>query len=360
MRIEKYKESNKVQKYKEFQSFIEKISQYKTLSIIGLEKNTGKTTTLNFIMKALKNKKLAITSIGRDGEEKDVVIFTHKPRIYVKAGTLIATAKSVLLKSDVTLKIIGVMDISTPLGNIVIAESITSGFLEIAGPSTRKQIKAVIDKLKECGAEFTIVDGALSRKSFAAPAVTEAVVLCIGAAFSHNIFRLIEETENLVSLFSVEKADSKVVDLYEKIMKEARVAFIYEDYIKKSSANTSIDSYKEVISSYSDTLRYVFIKGIVTDKFMTEILNSDFRVKKAAFVVEDATKIFMKKSTYDRFVLKGGTIKAVDNINLAGISVNPWSPEGIVLDYKDIYSKLKDKTEIPIFNVKQFDMDVIE
>lgn len=349
-----------MQKYKEFEGFIQRISQYRTLSIIGLEKNTGKTTTLNFIMKALENKKLAITSIGRDGEEKDVVTFTHKPRIYVKAGTLIATAKSVLLKSDATLKIIEVMDISTPLGNIVIAESITSGFIEIAGPSTRKQIKVVIDKLKECGAEFTIVDGALSRKSFAAPAVTEAVVLCIGAAFSHNIFRLVEETENLIFLFSIDKADLKVIELYGKTMKETRVAFIYEDYIKKSSANTSIDAYKEVISSYSDDLKYVFIKGIMTDKFMTEILNSDFKVKKVTFVVEDGTKIFMKKSTYDRLVLRGGTIRAVDNINLVGISVNPWSPEGIVLDYKDIYSKLRDKTQIPIFNVKQFDMDVIE
>lgn len=349
-----------MQNYKEFQSFIERISQYKTLSIIGLEKNTGKTTTLNFIIKALKNKKLAITSIGRDGEEKDVVTFTHKPRIYVKAGTLVATAKSMLLKSDATIKIIEVMDISTPLGNIVIAESITSGFLEIAGPSTKEQIKAVIDKLKECGAEFTIVDGALSRKSFAAPAVTEAVVLCIGAAFSHNIFRLIDETENLISLFSIDKADLKAIELYKRTMKETRVAFVYEDCIKKSSANTSIDAYKEVISSYSDTLKYVFIKGIVTDKFMTEILNSNFKIKKAAFVVEDATKIFMKRSTYDRVALKGGTIKAVDNINLTGISVNPWSPEGIMFDYKDIYSKLKDKTQIPIFNVKQFDMDVIE
>ena len=348
------------QKYKEFENFIQRISQYKTLSIIGLEKNTGKTTTLNFIMKALKNKKLAITSIGRDGEEQDAVTFTHKPRIYVKTGTLVATAKSMILKSDATFKIIGVMDISTPLGNIVIAESITSGFLEIAGPSTKEKIKAVIDALKKCGAEFTIVDGALSRKSFAAPTVTEVVVLCIGAAFSHNIFKLVEETENLVSLFSITKADSKVIELYEKTMKETRVAFVYEDYIEKSYANTSIDAYKEVISSYSGDLKYVFIKGIVTDKFMTEILNSDFKVKKAAFVVEDATKVFMKKSTYDRFVLKGGIIRAVDNINLAGISVNPWSSEGIVLEYEDIYMKLKNEINIPIFNVKQFDMDVIE
>lgn len=349
-----------VQEHKEFESFIEGVSKYETLSIIGLEKNTGKTTTLNFIMKSLENKKLAITSIGRDGEGKDVVTFTHKPRIYVKAGTLIATAKSAVLKSDATLKIIEVMDINTPLGNIVIAKSITSGFIEIAGPSTKEQIKAVIAKLKECGAEFTIVDGALSRKSFAAPAVTEAVVLCIGATFSHNVFRLIEETENLISLFSIDKADLNVIELYKRAMKETRVAFVYEACIKKSSANTSIDAYKDVISSYSDELKYVFIKGIVTDKFMTEILNSDFKVKKVTFVVEDGTKIFMKKSTYDRLVLKGGTIKAVNNINLVGISVNPWSPEGIVLDYKDIYSKLKDKTEIPIFNVKQFDMDVIE
>ncbi|MFL0252788.1 hypothetical protein ACJDT4_20470 [Clostridium neuense] len=349
-----------MQKYKEFENFIEEISNYKTLSIIGLEKNTGKTTTLNYIMKAIKNKKLAITSIGRDGEEEDVVTFTHKPRIYVKVGTLVATAKSMILRSDVTFKILEIMDIGTPLGNIVIAESATSGFVEVAGPSIKEQIKGVINKLNKHGAEFTIVDGALSRKSLAAPAVAEAVVLCVGAAFSHSIFKIAYETENLASLFSVGKADFKIVRLYEKLMKEARVAFVYEDHVEKSEASTSIDSYKEIISSYRDDLKYVFIKGIVTDKFMRKILDSNFKVKKAAFIVEDGTKIFIKKDTYDRFVLKGGTIKVVDSIKLAGISVNPWSPEGIVLDYEELYSELKSKIQIPIFNVKQFDMDVIE
>jgi len=59
----------------------------KTLAIIGLEKNTGKTETLNFIVKHLKNrKKISITSIGTDGEEKDLVYGTLKPSVYVEAG----------------------------------------------------------------------------------------------------------------------------------------------------------------------------------------------------------------------------------------------------------------------------------
>lgn len=345
---------------KDFNALIEKLQSCTTISIAGLEKNTGKTTTLNFIMNIMKHKKIGVTSIGHDGESKDIVTSTYKPRIYIKAGTIIATSKSALLKSDATLKILEVLNISTPLGDIIIAESITSGFAEISGPSTKKQVKAVLGKLKTYGAELSIVDGALSRKSFISKAIADGVILCTGAAFSENIYHIAEDTISTVELLSIPTVNSSILNLYNKVMKSTRISFIYNDTIKQSKLKTSIAAHKEVISNYSDNLRYVFIKGILTDKFMLEILNSNFDVKRVSFVVEDGTKIFMKTSTYHRLKVKGGIIKAIDKINLLGISINPVSPKGITLNYKDIYNALKAKTTLPVFNVKNFNMDVIE
>ena len=69
----------------------------KTLSIVGMCKNAGKTTVLNRLLSLKANGEVwGLTSIGRDGESTDVVTGTEKPGIFVPQGTLIATAKDML------------------------------------------------------------------------------------------------------------------------------------------------------------------------------------------------------------------------------------------------------------------------
>ena len=64
-----------------------------TVSIIGMEKNVGKTTVLNAILEECWGiKQVALTSIGRDGEDTDRVTYTHKHKIEVEKGSILATA----------------------------------------------------------------------------------------------------------------------------------------------------------------------------------------------------------------------------------------------------------------------------
>ena len=74
-------------------SFISDILKFKSLSIVGLEKNTGKTVCLNFILDRLPSAcRVAVTSIGIDGESKDQVTGTAKPEIILKEGTIFSTS----------------------------------------------------------------------------------------------------------------------------------------------------------------------------------------------------------------------------------------------------------------------------
>ena len=54
-------------------------TKYQTLSIVGMAKNSGKTTALNyFIEEAMDDGMvLGITSTGRDGESTDLVTGTN-------------------------------------------------------------------------------------------------------------------------------------------------------------------------------------------------------------------------------------------------------------------------------------------
>ena len=96
---------------------IRRLNETKTMSIVGMCKNAGKTTMLNWLLTAghLRGT-LGLTSIGRDGESTDVVTGTEKPGIFVREGTLIATAKDMLRLGDVTKEILMTTGIPTPLG----------------------------------------------------------------------------------------------------------------------------------------------------------------------------------------------------------------------------------------------------
>ena len=82
---------------------LEELSQkYKTISIVGMAKNAGKTTALNYLIEEAMDEGLVlgITSTGRDGESSDLVTNTEKPTIFVTEGVLVATARQALLISD--------------------------------------------------------------------------------------------------------------------------------------------------------------------------------------------------------------------------------------------------------------------
>ena len=73
-----------------------------SLSLIGLSKNAGKTTTTNHLLETLVAEKyycsdeLALTSLGLDGEATDALTGLPKPRYVPQAGLLVATTTELL------------------------------------------------------------------------------------------------------------------------------------------------------------------------------------------------------------------------------------------------------------------------
>ena len=82
--------------------FTDQIIRYGSLSVVGLGKNTGKTECLRYVMDRLyqRQKVVAVTSIGIDGEGVDRVTATPKPEIFLEREcflqqSLLITQKSV-------------------------------------------------------------------------------------------------------------------------------------------------------------------------------------------------------------------------------------------------------------------------
>ena len=134
-----------------------------SVAVVGMAKNTGKTTCLNYLLRRLHDEGVAcaVTSIGVDGEERDVLYRTPKPRITVYDDMLFVTSETDFAARRCPAKTLSVSDRSTPLGRLVTAQAQGEGHVVLSGPSDSQWLRDVIRSLQRRGAALTLVDGAL-------------------------------------------------------------------------------------------------------------------------------------------------------------------------------------------------------
>lgn len=275
----------------------------KSVSIVGLEKNTGKTETINFLLKTL-NKRVGITSIGLDGEPIDQLTSLPKPHIGIVKGTIFATAEKYYKLKRFHSEILSVDDdLRTPLGRIVVSKALENGEVILAGPQKIKDIKTLIEKMLKLGAQIVLIDGALSRLTPASPVITDAMILATGAAVSLNINELVKKTKFVTDLIQLEKENnSELENLTDGIYA------IDERAIKLSIR--SLLSFEECDKPILDYGKKFYICGALGESFL-KYLSKEKNLNEVELIVKDFTKIFVKPETYYTFIQKGGKIKVL-------------------------------------------------
>ena len=285
------------------------LSKYNVVSLIGMSKNAGKTTVLNHLLTYYKTSNLAValTSIGRDGEDVDVVTGTKKPRIYVQRGSIIATAEALLGLSDVTAEILGVTDFNTPMGRIIIVRALSAGFVQIGGASISCHMSELLNILKSYSIDKVLIDGAINRKSISSPLLAEAVVLCSGAGLSSDMGEAIHRTKFTAGMLMLPEA-----------MPEAN---------------------------------HIAVSGALTDSKLESLLCSGEKIDGTQIVCDDPSKILINQEAYDKLPARGGTLAVKNPANLAAITVNPVSARGFSFPKDEFLQRMAEAVRVPVFDV---------
>ncbi|MDT8717850.1 hypothetical protein IAI10_14370 [Clostridium sp. 19966] len=323
------------------------VGNCKIIAITGLGKNVGKTTALNKILEEARGKyKIGITSIGYDGEQTDRVTHGTKPRIYVEKGTYAATAKKCLGNSDVTKEIIAVPDISTAIGEIVIVKALSDGYVELAGPSIGSYMRDICRELIKAGSQFVIVDGALERRSLTIPEIADGVIVATGGAVGSNIEEVVNKTKHFVEVLSTEvEKNDKMLELAKKLILKFKASAISE-----ALSYRGCDTKEAAIADISEETACLAVSGMVSDKFIEDVINSKSS-NPINLIIEDGSKLFVKKETLEKFKRRGGSISAVKAIKIICVTCNPTSWQGYDLDNLSLLAALRKSLNIPVINV---------
>jgi hypothetical protein len=151
------------------------------LFVVGTAKNVGKTVTTGAIYAAAlaAGLRIAVLSTGRDGESFDAVDGIAKPRLFVRPGTVVATAAGALSAGPAA-EVLDVLALETAAGPVTIARMRQAAYVELIGPPTAAGVARTLAHLDELS-DLILVDGAIDRVAALAGS-SAAVVIATGAA----------------------------------------------------------------------------------------------------------------------------------------------------------------------------------
>ena len=329
--------------------FINDILNYHSLSIVGLEKNTGKTECLNYVLSRLpiSHKRIAVTSIGIDGETTDQVTRTQKPEIVLRQGMFFATSEAHYRLRRLVSELVDVSDESTSLGRVVTAKALTGGKILLSGPSSSSGLKRWMNDIQRFNIDLAIIDGALSRLSLASPAVSQSMILATGAAYSANLNTLVQKTAFVVELINLNLTSERNIKLlspHDKglwmVDKDGELHYL--------NAVTSLS--QQVHFNGMEKCSTLYVAGALVDSFL-EKLRQNKSLRQVEVVVRDFTKIFVSPQQFRLFEKMGGRVTVLQKSKLIAVTVNPTSPSGYVLDSDMLCKKLSDTINLPVYDL---------
>lgn len=333
---------------------LEELSRkYKTISIVGMAKNAGKTTVLNYLIEEAVDEgiTLGITSTGRDGESTDLVTGTDKPRVFLEADTIVSVPTQLYELADAGLEILRMTRYGSSIGQIMLCRVVSSGYVQVAGPVINASHKEMCREMLELGADLVLIDGAIDRKSIAAPGTSDAIILSTGAVLSRNMKKVVEETAHTAALYRLpclENDDGRKI--IEEHLPDEQLLIINGKEARALDRKTGLGAGKFLDNEIDRDTDYIYVPGAFTQSVVADI--NPRKLKNITFILKDPTKIFIDSILWGQLRKKGLRVKVLENIQIAAVTVNPSSPGGYAFDHVELLKSVQEAIpDIPVIDV---------
>jgi len=325
-----------------------KRSGARIISVVGLAKNTGKTTTLIYLVRRLGSEpgSLALTSTGRDGETIDEITRREKPSVTIEPGILATTGRRSLDESA-GLSVVRETPYVTATGTIVVVRAEETARVVLEGPATVAEMGALAtDLITRDGARLVIIDGSLDRIAAAAPGVSDGVILAAGAILGPDRETAVRKARHVVDLFMTGEADVAAPG----DTGPARFCAVSGDgndwEIREGSVITDLSA---VMAMLRGGARYLYVSGALTDGVLEALIEHGLF---PVVIARDATRLFTSDRSLARYAAGGGAVRIKRRIRLIALTVNPHNPEGIDFDPDGFLAEMRAAMpDVPVFDI---------
>jgi hypothetical protein len=330
----------------------------RSIAIIGMAKNAGKTVVLNQIIKEASEKQipLAVLSYGRDGEQRDVLTRKPKPSITLPKGTIFATTHRLWKLSGIPAVILKESRWNTVLGKVLLLQSTEDAgenTIELAGLNKSAQIQEMKHSIDS---ELMLIDGALDRRSSAMPAIADGFILATGAVLSADAEIVCDKTISALERLLLPECTPGEIPGYCAYMVQDHQQL--DQWIDCRNSFGMADIQKCIDEWKKNPGGRLTIPGAFSDGMAEKLLRGI--EKGVEIIVQDGTKLFLDDRHFTLLWKKGFRITSQKSMKLLAVTVNPYSP---YLEQEVPSEKLRDllkeklknrfpELNIPVVNVR--------
>ncbi len=309
-----------------------------SLAVVGIVKNAGKTVAIGRLLResASLGRVAGVLSTGLDGEPRDTVFGYRKPPVIVSEGMWVATAAQGIEAAEAGLAPRAETGVATPFGPVVVAEVVRAGRVSLIGPRSLSQVARVIMALRAQGVELVLVDGSVDRRAVAAAAETEAVVLVVGAAWSRDLASVVREARRVLAAFAFPLTGLGLADW------PAAPDMVTRSGEVSPCGLASALGAEEALAALAAGRRARALRcpGAVSGALLDALVDSAATPLK--LIAHDGTRVFATEAEIERFEAAGGEIEVRRPIRVAGVAINPYSPEGYRLPVTELRERIQD------------------
>jgi hypothetical protein len=298
----------------------------RSLAVVGLVKNAGKTTVVNALM-ADHERRFGLTSLGLDGERTDHLTGLAKPSIAPPRGTLVATTRGSLERSRYAMEVIEELPFHTPLGRVVIGRASGEGQVEVSGPTTLHELRTTILRLQAHAADQVLVDGAINRIGSASPQVSDGVVVATGGMVGDTLDETLEVTVAALEMLLLPRASAVARERITPLLAQnARaVGFGADGRATRLDLGTVVGEgvtvAREVERLRAETL---FVGGALTQEFLDDLSRVLPPRRELRLVVRDATVLVMPPASVARARRRGIALEVLSPLRVLALTANPF------------------------------------
>lgn len=298
----------------------------RSIAVVGLVKNAGKTTVVNSLLAGC-GRLFGLTSLGLDGERTDHLTGLAKPSIAPPAGTLVATTQGSLERSRYAMAALEELPFHTPLGRVVLGRASGDGAVEVSGPTTLAELRVTVERLQALGAEQVLVDGAINRIGSASPRVSDGVVVATGGMVGDTLDDVLETTTGALDLLTLPEVGTETRALVEEHAAAGTraVAFSADGSATVLDLTTVVGEgvtvAREVERLHARTL---LIGGALTQEFVDDFTRILPPRSDVCVIVRDATVLVLPPAMIGRFLKRGLRLEVLTPLRVLALTVNPF------------------------------------
>lgn len=305
------------------------------LAVVGLHPGAGTRTVVQVLAEQLQDRGIGVgvTGVSRGWLDDDES--GHVPGIRLPERTYVATAASVVPETPLLEPLELVAGDDTALGDICLCRLKQEGEVPVFGPDEPALLRNLLDRLAVLGGGPALVRGSWDRSGFAAPTVSDAVVLAVGAGYSSTPEGSAAAVRYASEVFGLPRCEEVPADRGWRECSEAGAPLVLD---RNGQVLGTIPAATRnplpVLESHGEHLAAVALPDHLTDTFLMPLARSGLR---CVLVVRDATRVRVSPVYYRAWVKHGGSLRVIETTRVLAVATSPFRPEGPDVDgFRDL------------------------